>query len=62
MGAASGVAETAALVIEDLWAFRADHDKCYFGADGLFGRRADIVKLRSDVARVSLPSRLIGII
>ena len=38
--------ESATVIIEDLLGFRADHDKCDFGADGLFGRHADIVKLR----------------
>ena len=45
-------------IIKDPSTIRADRDKHYFGADGLFERHADIVKTFCDEAPV-LPRRLL---
>jgi len=58
----SGALEAAKAVLEDLLTFRADRERYYFGADELFQRHPDIVKMLLDNASQLLPVLLDGLI
>jgi hypothetical protein len=58
----SGALQSASTMICDLLVIRADRDKYYYGADDLFKRHHDIVKILLNDAPALLPELLDGLI
>merc|ERR1712187_218602 len=58
----SGSLESACAMINDLLVIRADRDKYYYGADDLFSRHWDIIKMCTDQAPALLPELFTGLI
>jgi hypothetical protein len=58
----SGSLDAAKEILIDLLAFRADRERYYYGADRLFSRHPDIIKMLCNEAPVLLPVLLDGLI
>eukprot|EP00971_Amphidinium_carterae_P056945 1126016-Amphidinium_carterae.1 len=58
----TGSLEVADAIIKDLLTIRADRDRYYYGADELFKRHHDIVKVLCEEAVMLLPTLMDGLI
>mmetsp|Transcript_51511 Transcript_51511/g.122492 ORF Transcript_51511/g.122492 Transcript_51511/m.122492 type:complete len:1163 (+) Transcript_51511:75-3563(+) len=58
----SGSLEAAQAVLADLLTIRADRDRYYFGAEELFNRHPDVIKMLCDNAPGLLPDVLTGLV
>jgi hemoglobin-like flavoprotein len=58
----SGALNAASAMLKDLLTIRADRDKYYYGAEDLFKRHNDVVKVILDDAPVMLPHLLDGLV
>jgi uncharacterized membrane protein YgcG len=58
----SGALNAASAMLKDLLTIRADRDKYYYGAEDLFKRHNDVVKVLLDDAPIMLPHLLDGLI
>jgi uncharacterized membrane protein YgcG len=58
----SGAFAAATAIIKDLFTFRADRDRYYYGVDDLFKRHPDIIRMLCDLAPELIPSLLDGLI
>merc|ERR1719376_1955602 len=58
----SGAIQSGSAMIVDLLTMRADRDKYYYGADDMFKRHHDIVKMLLDEAPGLLPELFDGLI